>query len=358
MTSVVQSNVSLQPLNTLAVPARASYLQLVHNSTELKDALAFASARQLPVLVVGGGSNIVLQSDFSGLVVHLLTRGITVEVEDDEHLKIAVAAGEDWHALVSYCLKQSWYGLENLALIPGTVGAAPVQNIGAYGVELADLFVSLDAVHIPTGETRTFSKSECQFGYRQSFFKGEGFGQYVITRVYLQLHKQPQLQVRYPGLQRMLSEQLGLTENMLPVAILDGRVTPSHVFAAVCELRKRKLPDPDRTPNVGSFFKNPVVDAKLADSLMRQFPQIVTYPAASGVKLAAGWLIEQAGWKGYNADGQNPLAAGVHAQQALVLVNPNRVSGVEVLALASRIKSSVADKFGVDLEIEPFIVGE
>ncbi len=354
--TTIQSNISLQPLNTLSVPATARYFTTVRDLADLYSALAHANAEHLAVMVIGGGSNIVLQDDFSGLVIHLQTHGIEVSSETETHINIAVAAGENWHQLVSRCLERGWYGLENLALIPGTVGAAPVQNIGAYGVELADMFVELEAINIVTGKTRVFNKSECLFGYRQSYFKTEGLGRYVISRVHLRLSKQPELRVSYPGLQQVLCEHLALADDQLVLAILDGQVTPVHVFDAVCALRKLKLPDPSTIPNAGSFFKNPVVDAKLAARLLTQFPGLVSYPATDGVKLAAGWLIEQAGWKGFNADGRNLYSAGVHARQALVLVNPNHVSGAEVLALAHKIQSSVADMFDVHLEIEPFIV--
>ncbi len=355
MAVTVQQRVNLAPLNTLAVPAIASYFVAATDLTELREALAFAAAESLPVVVFGGGSNMVLGPTVSGLVLHVNLQGVELLQDECDQVTVRVAAGENWHQFVERCIEQDWYGLENLALIPGTVGAAPVQNIGAYGVELASVVASVDAVHIASGESRQFSPAECEFGYRDSVFKGAVAGDYVITAVTFRLRKTPSLAVSYPGLQSMLQEQLSMSENAFSRALLAGQISPRDVFESVCELRRRKLPDPAVIPNCGSFFKNPVVTTEVASRLLAEFPSMVTYPASGGVKLAAGWLIDQCGWKGYNYDGQIVTEAGVHQHQALVLINPNHLSGAAVLSLAERICASVKEKFGVVLHIEPHL---
>ena len=328
---------NLQKFNTLAVPANSNYFVSVKDDEELREALAFARAEKLPLLPLGGGSNIVLRDDFPGLVIHLKSQGKEVVAEDDNYVWLKVAAGENWHQLVEYSLANGFYGLENLSLIPGSVGAAPIQNIGAYGVEIRELLVELTALDIRSGLTITFTNESCQFGYRDSIFKNALKDQYIITSVTLRLHKNPQVNVTYPALRAALAN------------LSDTEITPEEVSRAVVAIRTNKLPDPAEIPNVGSFFKNPVIAAATYETLKQRYPGVVAYPAGEGqTKLAAGWLIDQAGWRGKEAAG-----AAVHKDQALVLTNPNKTSGEAVLALADLIKQSVFEQFGLLLEMEP-----
>lgn len=330
---------NLQKFNTLAVPALAQYFVSVKTDDELREALAFARPENLPLLLLGGGSNIVLRADFPGLVIQIKLQGKEVVDENDEFVWLKVAAGENWHQLVEYSLDNALYGLENLSLIPGSVGAAPIQNIGAYGVEIKELVAELSALNIRSGLSVTFTNESCQFGYRDSIFKQSLKDQYVITSVTFRLRKQPQLNLTYPALRAALAN------------IAEEDITPQQVSAAVIDIRQTKLPDPAVIPNVGSFFKNPVINQQQFDVLKAEHPAIVSYPAAANqVKLAAGWLIDQAGWRGREVGG-----AVVHEQQALVLTNPLRSSGQAVLALAELIKKSVFEQFGVILEMEPRI---
>lgn len=333
---------NIQKFNTLAVPAVANFFVSVRSDEELLEALVFAKTKNLPLLILGGGSNIVLRADFPGLVIHIKTRGLDVVAEDEDFVWVKVAAGENWHELVQHSLDQGFYGLENLSLIPGSVGAAPIQNIGAYGVELKDVFVELTAINIQSGLEVTFTKESCGFGYRDSVFKQALKDQYVITSVTLRLGKSPHLNLDYPALRNFFSG-LSLED-----------ISPLQVSAAVVAIRQSKLPAPADIPNVGSFFKNPVVTLKQFESIKARFPAVISYPVSKDmVKLAAGWLIDKAGWKGREVDG-----AGVHSDQALVLTNPYRQSGALVLALAAKIVASVRDRFGVELEMEPRIYPE
>lgn len=330
---------NLQKFNTLAVPALAQYFVSVKTDDELREALAFARTENLPLLLLGGGSNIVLHADFPGLVVQIKSQGREVVDENEEFVWLKVAAGENWHQLVVFSLDNALYGLENLSLIPGSVGAAPIQNIGAYGVEIKELVAELSALNIRSGLSVTFTNESCQFGYRDSIFKQSLKDQYVITSVTFRLRKQPHLNLTYPALRAALANTL------------EADITPQQVSAAVIDIRQTKLPDPAVIPNVGSFFKNPIISQQQFDALKAENPTIVSYPAAANqVKLAAGWLIDQAGWKGREVGG-----AAVHEQQALVLTNPRKSSGEAVLALADLIKQSVFEQFGVMLEMEPRI---
>ncbi len=333
------SEVNLQNYNTLAVPARARYFVSLTESAQLPEALAFARERDLPLLVLGGGSNIVLRDDFPGLVLHLNWRGRELVHSDDEFYWLKVAAGENWHQLVLYCLEQSYWGLENLALIPGSVGAAPIQNIGAYGVELKDVFAELEAWEIQSGKSVVFDPQACEFDYRDSVFKNSLRDRYIITSVTFRLRRQPQVVMSYPALKAALPDR--------PLE----DIGPRELAEAVCRLRQEKLPDPAQTPNAGSFFKNPIIETRQFQRLQQDYPDLVSYPVDDQrVKLAAAWLIDQAGWKGVT---QGPVA--VHSLQALVLTNPGRAMGSDVLALAEKIQQSVNEKFGVQLEPEPRI---
>lgn len=335
-----QQQVDLRPYNTLGVSARARYFTSVRIQPQLQAALRWAMDNDQPWLLLGGGSNLVLAGDVDGLVIRLEMSGKRVVHEDDEHVWVRAQAGENWHELVRWTLEQGWSGLENLSLIPGTVGAAPVQNIGAYGVELKDVLEQVLVLDALDFGLKHLSADDCQFGYRDSLFKREA-GRRVILSVDLRLHKQPQTQLDYGPIRAEL-ERRSIQEP-----------TPLDVSDAVIAIRQTKLPDPAELGNAGSFFKNPVIGAEQATDLKQQFPDMVQYPLADGqVKLAAGWLIEQAGWKG-----RAVADAAVHERQALVLVNHGTATGADVLTLAAQIQTDIASRFGVQLEIEPVVIG-
>lgn len=328
---------NLQKFNTLAVPAVANYFVSVQSDDDLREAIAFSKAEQLLLLVLGGGSNIILRDDFPGLVLQMKTRGMDLVEENDEFVWLKVAAGENWHELVEHTLDNGFYGLENLSLIPGSVGAAPIQNIGAYGVELKDVLAELGALNIQSGLMVTFTNESCQFGYRDSIFKQSLKDQYIITSVTFKLRKTPCLNLEYPALRAALA------------GIPEGEITPEQVSAAVVAIRQSKLPDPAKIPNVGSFFKNPIIPFAQFEHLKSSYPALVSYPVDAGqVKLAAGWLIDQAGWRGREVNGVK-----VHQDQALVLTNPGKLEGKLILQLADKVVASVQEKFGVVLEMEP-----
>jgi UDP-N-acetylmuramate dehydrogenase len=332
----VQSDVSLKPFNTFGVEVKARWFVEAHNDSDVRDALAWASEKNVEVLVVGGGSNLLLTGDIDALVLRMASRGIRITHEDCGGAIVEAEAGEPWHPFVQDMLARGLSGLENLSLIPGTVGAAPMQNIGAYGVEIKDVFHSLVALDRQTGELREFALQDCAFGYRDSVFKHQ-VGRWLILRVRFKLSFAATLHLDYGPVRQRLQEQ-GIEQP-----------TPIHVSRAICAIRSEKLPDPAVLGNAGSFFKNPVVPAELAARIKQEHPGLVAYPQAGGqVKLAAGWLIEQAGWKGFR-EGD----AGVHALQSLVLVNYGAATGLELLKLAQRIQADILERFGVSLEMEP-----
>lgn len=327
----------LQKLNTFGLPARGRYFCRTESVDDLREALAFADAHGHPILLLGGGSNVVLTRDFPGLVVHIALKGIELLEDTPDHCLLRAAAGEDWHSLVEYCLRNDYSGLENLSMIPGTVGAAPIQNIGACGVELRDRLESLQALDRATGRLVRFNNPECGFTYRNSIFKLKHRDEYIITSVTLRLDKRPALVTTYGSVVQEL-EAMGVTD-----------VTPRIVSQAVCNLRRRKLPDPAVLGNAGSFFKNPLVGTEKLKELESRHKELVAYPeAGKGVKLAAGWMIDHLGWKGVRRG-----AVGVHTEHALVLVNYGGASAEEVLHLARDIQLSVREAFDLDLEIEP-----
>ena len=328
-----QQQQQLQSFNTLALPSLASRYLMIHDAGQLQST---AMDTDQPYLILGGGSNLLLAENFEGLVLHNGIRGIALtETDDARHLH--VGGGENWHQLVQWCVARGIGGLENLALIPGLAGAAPVQNIGAYGVEFAQLCEYVDVVDLRSGESRRFLPHECDFGYRHSRFKLERH--YFITHIGIRLSKSWQPVVAYGELKQW-------------AAACEEPITPSQLAEEVCRVRAAKLPDPGKLANAGSFFKNPVVPVELADALTRQFPAMPRYPAPDGVKLAAGWLIDRCGLKGY-AEGD----AQVHERQALVLVNRGRASARQMLSLAAAVRRRVADEFGVALEPEVNIIG-
>ena len=335
-----REQIELAGLNTLHVSARARYFIEVHEVAELSQALAWADDRQMPVLILGGGSNLVFTGDYPGLVIRMCIRGRHWEQIQDQQATLVLAAGENWHQSVLYAARAGYRGIENLALIPGTAGAAPVQNIGAYGVELCDSLESVMALDRHSGELVELSCEDCCFGYRDSLFK-QVRDRYVIIEIRLRLSRNGPLKLGY----RELEEYLDTGRESGLEAI--------DVAEAVMAIRRRKLPDPAQIPNAGSFFKNPVVAREEYLDLQARFPDIVGYPQEQGVKLAAGWLIDRCGWKGFRNE-----RVGVHGQQALVLINHGGGSGRDIMALAEEIRESVLAKFGVQLETEPGLVGE
>jgi UDP-N-acetylmuramate dehydrogenase len=332
---------SLRSRNTLSLDSRASALAEVASEEALHGALQWAQAQGLDVLPLGSGSNVVLAGDVEALVVCQTDQVMNVLSERGDEVDVRVSAGHDWHGLVERTLAAGLYGLENLALIPGRVGAAPIQNIGAYGVELERFVQSVHAVDIASGKPRLLTAADCKFGYRDSVFKGELSNQMVITAVDLCLSRKARPELSYPTLQTELA-QSGV-----------GEPGPLDIFRAVVDVRRRRLPDPNIEPNAGSFFKNPVVDSDQARHLSKRYPQLPLYPLPDGrAKLPAAWLIDQAGWKGQRRGG-----VGVHPGHALVLVNYSSGDGQELLALAAEIVDSVQRRFGVRLVMEPRVYG-
>ncbi|MDP3086398.1 MAG: UDP-N-acetylmuramate dehydrogenase [Rubrivivax sp.] len=336
----IEHKASLREHNSFGLPAVARELVRVHSDADLRRVVDHPEYGLAPKFILGGGSNVVLTRDLTDLVLKVEIPGRKLWRENADAWIVEAGAGENWHDLVDWTLAQGWPGLENLALIPGLVGAAPVQNIGAYGVELKDRFHSLDVVDLVTGRTVYFDASMCHFGYRNSVFKQALAGKCVITRVRLRLPRPWQPVLGYLDLERKIAD----TGNLRP----DART----IFDWVCAIRRAKLPDPALIGNAGSFFKNPVVSAEQCRDIIGRDPEIVHYPLADGsVKLAAGWLIDACGWKG-KAVGR----AAVYERQALVLVNRGGASGAEVVTLARAIQESVYGRFGIRLEPEPVIV--
>lgn len=333
----LQQQVDLGSLSTMATPARARYFLAATNLEQALAGLDLAAAEQWPLLILGGGSNLVFCDDFPGLVVHMVLRGRRWTAVDEQGATLVLAAGENWHESVLYAARAGYRGIENLALIPGTAGAAPVQNIGAYGMELADTLVSVKAWDREHHREVLLKREDCQFGYRESLFKQQP-GRYLILEIRLRLSRHSDYRTSYGE----LSQWFGGVQPRSPLEVAE----------AVMALRRRKLPDPQQLPNAGSFFKNPVVTETIWNSLRQAWPDMVAFPAEDkSVKLAAGWLIERCGWKGYKNQ-----TVGVHHKQALVLINHSGGTGGEVMALAARIREDVYRTFGVTLEVEPGVI--
>jgi len=343
----VQENFSLKPYNTFGIDARAKYFLRFRSTGELQEAIASISSlrgtkqkTRTSSLVLGGGSNILFTKDFDGVVLKNEISGIEKVEEDENFVYIKCGAGENWHQVVLHCIENGWSGIENLSLIPGCVGASPMQNIGAYGVEIKDVFQELTAFHLQEKENYTFKLKDCEFGYRESVFKRKYKDQFVILDVTYRLSKKPLFNTSYGAIDDELAK-MGVTD-----------LSIKAISQAVINIRSSKLPDPKQIGNAGSFFKNPSVEKEKFLELKMQFEKLVGYESAdSTVKLAAGWLIEQCGWKGFrNGD------AGVHAKQALVLVNYGNAAGQEIYELSEQVAKSVFDKFGVKLEREVNII--
>jgi UDP-N-acetylmuramate dehydrogenase len=347
----IQQNISLRPYNTFRINAMARFFASFNSADELEELLAHfhlptspkESSRtniQHPTFVLGGGSNILLTKDIDGFVLKNDILGIEKVKEDAEHIYLKVGAGENWHRLVMYCIENNLAGVENLSLIPGNVGASPMQNIGAYGVEMKEVFHDLEAMHLHERKVNTFSLHDCGFGYRDSIFKRKYKDEFVILTVTFRLNKHPKFNTTYGAIEQEL-ERMGVKE-----------LSIAAISQAVINIRSSKLPDPALIGNAGSFFKNPTVNTAFFEKLKKEFPSIVAYKVGDdSVKLAAGWLIEQCGWKGVRKGD-----AGCHAKQALVLVNYGEATGKEIYDLSEEILISVEKKFGVILEREVNIV--
>ncbi len=341
----VQENISLKPYNTFSIDVKARYFARFSNTEELSALLTTGTpggqaGSKLPILILGGGSNVLFIKDFEGLVLKNEIKGIQKVEEDDEFVHIQVGAGENWHQLVLHCIENEWAGVENLSLIPGSVGATPMQNIGAYGVEIKEVFQELKAFHLKEKTNYTFRTKDCDFGYRESVFKKKYKDQFVILNVTYKLRKQPKFNTSYGAIEQEL-EKMGVQQLSIK-AISD----------AVINIRSSKLPDPAAVGNAGSFFKNPVIPAEEFQHLKSSFPTIVGYKNPDGtIKLAAGWLVEQCGWKGVRRGD-----AGCHDKQALVLVNFGNAKGSEINDLSEEIRQSVNEKFNITLEKEVNII--
>ncbi|MEI6456683.1 MAG: UDP-N-acetylmuramate dehydrogenase [bacterium] len=330
----IAENISLKPYHTFGIEVKARYLAELTDRKELPGFLSSLGKDHKPLLFIGGGSNLLFTRDFQGTVVRIMTRGITVKKENPGEVFLAAEAGEPWDDVVKFAVGRNWGGLENMSLIPGNAGTAPVQNIGAYGAELKDVLWSLDVFDLGTLESHTLLNSECGFGYRESIFK-QAKGKFLILGVTLKLSKKPVLKLDYGQIREEL-EHSGVSDPTL-----------SEVREAVIRIRTRKLPDPSVHGNAGSFFKNPVVSGELLDQIRFEHPEVVFYPFGDQFKIAAAWLIEQCGWKG-----RRQGDAGVYPNQPLVLVNYGSASGKEILDLASQIRNAVFEKFGIALESE------
>ncbi len=370
----LDQKVSLKALHTFGMEVEARYFVEAKTHSEVLTLLNYRHMIHMPILFLGGGSNVLFTSDFAGIVIRINSKGIVIREEDDTHVIVTAEAGENWDDFVQYCVHCGWAGLENLSLIPGTVGAAPIQNIGAYGVEVKDLIEAVQVVEINSGKQKRYSAAECQFGYRDSIFKRSLKGKVIILNVTFKLDKANPPVSSSAGIPLLRLDYGDIRGELQRLGVADPTIV--DVREAVCNIRRRKLPDPAQIGNAGSFFKNPVISNDLLVSLQDRFPGMPFYPQTSGrvpspeqnpnhnnlnptdssmnfdhAKIPAAWLIEQCGWKGYR-DGD----AGVHPGQPLVLVNYGTATGGQILELATRITDSVYQKFAIGLETEVNII--
>lgn len=332
------STASLQPFNSFGVNAICRNLIKIFSEQDIYDALLTFES---PYRIIGGGSNILLAGDLDETVFLNQIKGIQVVDEDEDHVLVTVGGGENWHNLVLWSISHNLSGLQNLSLIPGSVGAAPIQNIGAYGVEQSQCFHSLRAISLTTGLTKVYYKEDCQFGYRDSIFKREDAGKYIITHVTYMLSKKIEVNVSYGAIQAELKNR-----NIEKPSL-------KQMSDVICDIRVSKLPDPLVIGNAGSFFKNPIVSVAVYEALLLQYPEIVAYPAGDKMKLSAGWLIDRAGWKGHSQNG-----AAVYKNHALVLVNDGTEQGADIWQLAMDIQADVKTKFGVVIMPEVNVWGK
>lgn len=332
----ILKNFDLKSLNTLQLQSFAEFYAELRSEADIHEILADSSLKKVPKRVLGGGSNLVMPTLVQGLVLKISNQGKTLLKEDSTHWYVQASAGENWHDFVQWTLAQGYWGLENLSLIPGTAGAAPIQNIGAYGVEVKDFIESVSAISLRDGSKKVFSNTECEFAYRDSYFKNNGRDQWIIWDVTFKLPKENRLALDYGDI-RKEAERLG------------NEINPRTIAQAVINIRQSKLPDPKHIANVGSFFKNPIIPTSLRDQLLNNYPQLVSFQyGESQCKLAAGWLIDQAGWKGKSS---GPV--GMFEKQALVLVNRGNATADDVWDLAKQVSADVYAKFGVEIEPEP-----
>lgn len=337
--SHIEQNKSLKNYNTFGLDVNAAHFTSINSIEELIAVLKDDHFTDIPKMFLGGGSNILLTKDFHGLIIHNNLKGIEIIERDSDFVFVKAASGEGWHDFVLYCIEKGYGGVENMSLIPGSVGAGPMQNIGAYGVEMKDVFHELEALNLATLEIEKFSNADCKFGYRESVFKNEKKNQYFITSVTFRLSLNPTVNTSYGAIQQQLQ------------AMNIEHPTIKNVSDAVIAIRSSKLPNPAVLGNSGSFFKNPEVSINEYERLKNEFPNVIAYPTNKGYKLAAGWLIEQCGWKGKVVGN-----CGSHKDQALVLVNYGNASGDEIYQLALAIQQSVLDRFKVKIVPEVNIV--
>lgn len=340
--SLFKENVQIAPFTTFGISARAKYFASANSVVEIKDIIGNKPKDVAKLLILGGGSNMLFTGDYDGLILKNEIKGIELISEDYDHYYIQIGAGENWHQFVLHAIENNWAGVENLSLIPGNAGAAPMQNIGAYGVEISHILHSVSAFHIKDLETHDFSAQDCKLGYRESIFKNEKKGQYVITNITLKLNKKSSPNTNY-----------GAISGELEKMNIGGVPTIKNVSDAVIAIRESKLPNPRQIGNAGSFFKNPIISLETFNRIRKNHPNMVSYPVGtSQVKIAAGWLIDQAGWKGKRIDDY-----GVHAKQALVLVNYDKASGKNIFQLSEDIISDVVTKYEIRLEREVNVIG-
>lgn len=333
---MIQENVNIQPYNTFGIDCQAKYFARFRSIKELQELLGDPICRSNELLVLGGGSNMLFTKNFNGLIIKNELTGIYVVKEDADHIWLEAMAGENWHDFVLFAIDHDYGGIENLSLIPGSVGAAPMQNIGAYGVEIKDVFHELEAIHVKTGEMVRFTRKRCKFGYRESVFKNILKDQYIITSVTLKLTKNHEVNTTYGAIEEKLNEK-----NV-------ANPTIKHISDAVIAIRQSKLPDPSLIGNAGSFFKNPVISKGEFEAIKEKHPEVSHYIVDENhIKLAAGWLIDNAGWKGKTFENY-----GVHKNQALVLVNYGGAIGSDIFDLSEQIMRDVHEKYGVNLERE------
>lgn len=336
----IDKKYSLKSLNTFGLDVNADAYCRVSSVAELKELVAQPEIQSLPKLILGGGSNMLFTNDFHGLIIHNSIEGICIEREDNDEVLICAGGGVNWHQFVLHCVDHGFGGIENLSLIPGCVGAAPIQNIGAYGVEIKDTFHQLTAVDLKVGSVHKFTNEQCRFGYRDSIFKREAKNRFMIVDVTFRLKKNPVINTSYGAITQQLTE-MGI-----------DKPTMKDVSNAVIAIRQSKLPDPKEIGNAGSFFKNPEIPIDQFDTLKKAHADIVGYPTShGGMKVAAGWLIEKSGWKGKRVGN-----VGMHAKQALVLVNYGGATGAELIDHAKRVQASVKEQFAVELEMEVNII--
>lgn len=333
-------NYPLLKLNTFGVDVKAKYFTSINTINELIELTKTNVFKNLALLILGGGSNILLTKDFDGLVILNNIKGKEIIDQNQQSIFLKIGAGENWHELVMYCVDNGWGGIENLSLIPGNTGTAPMQNIGAYGVEIKETFIELEALEISSGKIVKFNNSDCEFGYRESVFKNKMKNQYIILNITLELKKNPVLNINYGDVKAILESQ-----NIKNPGI-------KEVSNAIISIRQSKLPDPKKIGNSGSFFKNPIVSLNQLELIKKKYPNVVNYEINENeFKIAAGWLIERAGWKGKKFNNY-----GIHEKQALVLVNYGLANGMEIFQLSEKIILDIKDKFGITLEREVNII--